>query len=142
MEPAARGVDRLILAYLLALLIGTNLLFSLYQVPSDALAAELTRDYDERTSLLSYRFFFGNLAGTAMALLTFRVFLCKTAEHPQGVLYRAGYEHLAMVGALVIVITILISALGTYGRSTAAIKPAGQRFHNQRQTAADHHAFW
>jgi GPH family glycoside/pentoside/hexuronide:cation symporter len=127
-NPPRAGSHRFIFAYLAALFIATNLLFSLYEVPSDALAPELTRDYDERTSLLSYRFFFGNLAGTAMALLTFRIFLRKTAAHPQGVLFRPGYEHLAVVGALVIVITVLISALGTHGGGTAAIRPSKQHF--------------
>ena len=68
--------------YLIALLIAVRLLVSLYEIPSAALAPELTRDYDERTSLLSYRFFPGPLGGTAMAVLAFQVFLPEARDAP------------------------------------------------------------
>src|SRR5579863_1936075 len=78
--------------YLLVMLVAVRLLVSLYEIPSAALAPELTPDYDERTSLLAYRFFFGVLGGTVMGVLAFQVFLRKDATHPLGVLNRHGYE--------------------------------------------------
>src|SRR5215471_710177 len=43
-------------AYLLGVAIVVRILISLYEIPSASLAAELTDHYDERTSLLSYRY--------------------------------------------------------------------------------------
>ena len=40
---------------LVAILVRTFITF--YEIPSSALSAELTQDYDQRTSLLSYRYF-------------------------------------------------------------------------------------
>ncbi|MHB8382319.1 MAG: MFS transporter [Candidatus Binataceae bacterium] len=103
-------------AYLITLLISVRLLVSLYEIPSSALAPELTPDYDERTSLLSYRFFFGMIGGTAMAMLAFQVFLRKDATHALGVLDRGGYGRWGIVAAIVMFVTILISCVGTQGR--------------------------
>ena len=122
-NPPYHWSNQAMFAYLLVSLVAVRLLVSLYEIPSAALAPELTADYDERTGLLSYRFFFGTLGGTAMAVLAFRVFLRKDATHPLGVLNRHGYEQLGLVGALVILVTILISSFGTHGRIAALIQP-------------------
>ena len=55
---------------------------TVYEIPSSALVAEMTDDYDERTSLLSYRFFFGWSGGTMMAVAM--VLLVPTAEISDG----------------------------------------------------------
>ena len=48
-------------------LIGTSIVIrtfiSFYEVPSSALAAEFSSNYDERSELLSYRYFFGWVGG-------------------------------------------------------------------------------
>jgi len=118
-------------AYLLAMLVAVRLLLSLYEIPSAALAPELTPDYDERTSLLAYRFFFGMFGGTAMTVLAFQVFLRKDASHPLGVLNRLGYRQFGLVGATVMLATILATCIGTQGRS---IVPAAQ---SERRTFRD-----
>ncbi len=105
-----------LMAYLLAALVSVRLLVSLYEIPSSALAPELTPDYDERTSLLAYRFFFGVLGGTAMSVVAFQVFLRKDAAHPLGVLNRHGYERFGLVSAVVMFATILLTCAGTHGR--------------------------
>jgi hypothetical protein len=81
-NPPYHWSNQSMFAYLLVLLVAVRLLVSLYEIPSAALAPELTPDYDERTGLLSYRFFFGTLGGTVMAVLAFQVFLRKDATHP------------------------------------------------------------
>jgi Na+/melibiose symporter-like transporter len=122
-NPPYHWSNQSMFAYLLVLLVAVRLLVSLYEIPSAALAPELTPDYDERTGLLSYRFFFGTLGGTVMAVLAFQVFLRKDATHPLGVLNRHGYEQYGLVSALVILVTILVSSFGTHGRSAALIQP-------------------
>jgi Na+/melibiose symporter-like transporter len=126
-NPPYHWSNHAMFAYLLVSLVAVRLLVSLYEIPSSALAPELTPDYDERTGLLSYRFFFGTLGGTVMAVLAFQVFLRQDATHPLGVLNRHGYEQCGLVGALVILVTILVSAFGTHGRMAVLIQPPRRR---------------
>ncbi|NVD44268.1 MFS transporter [Qipengyuania atrilutea] len=87
-----------------------------FEIPSSALAPELTSDYDERTSIASYRYFFAYLGGVGMAFLTLLVFLAPTEEYPVGQLNPNGYETFAIVGAAIMFAAILISSLGTIHR--------------------------
>lgn len=66
-----------LLIYMAAMLVTVRVLLSLYEVPSSALGPELTLDYDQRTSLMSSRFFFGTLGGAGMSVLALQVFLRK-----------------------------------------------------------------
>ncbi|MFC3579680.1 MFS transporter [Sphingomonas hylomeconis] len=87
---------------------------SAYEVPSQALTAELTSDYDERTRITAYRYLFGWAGGLAMLLAAYTIFLPTDASHPKGLLERAGYTQMAWVAALVMLIAILTSAIGTH----------------------------
>jgi len=49
--------------FLIAMMVLLRLATSLYEVPSQALAPELTSDYNQRTSLFSYRLFFTVIGG-------------------------------------------------------------------------------
>jgi Na+/melibiose symporter-like transporter len=95
------------------MLMTVRVLLSLYEIPSSALGPELTLDYDQRTSLMSSRFFFGTLGGAAISVLALQVFLRKDATHPLGLLYRAGYLKMALVSSIVIFLSIIISCVGT-----------------------------
>ena len=103
-----------LLIYMAAMLVTVRVLLSLYEIPSSALGPELTLDYDQRTSLMSWRFFFGTLGGAAMSILALQVFLRKDATHPLGLLNRAGYSETAIVASIVIFLSIMISCLGTH----------------------------
>src|SRR3546814_15680479 len=60
-------------------------LVSCCEVPSVALLPELTRDYDERTTLMRYRYLFGWAGGLLMLFLAYDVFLAKrSAERRVG----------------------------------------------------------
>ncbi len=87
-----------------------------FEIPSSALAPELTSDYDERTSIASYRYFFAYLGGVGMAFLTLLVFLAPTEDYPYGQLNPAGYQTFAIVGAAVMFVAIIASSLGTIHR--------------------------
>lgn len=87
-----------------------------FEIPSSALAPELTSDYDERTSIASFRYFFAYLGGVGMAFLTLLVFLAPSEEFPVGQLNPDGYFTFAIVGAGVMFGAILISTLGTLHR--------------------------
>jgi glycoside/pentoside/hexuronide:cation symporter, GPH family len=103
-----------LLIYMAVMLVTVRVLLSLYEIPSSALGPELTLDYDERTSLMSSRFFFGTLGGAGMSVLALQVFLRKDATHPLGLLNRAGYTQTAIAAGIVIFLSIMISSVGTH----------------------------
>lgn len=112
--PAGLSGDELF-PFLVAIAILVRTLITVYEIPSSALAAEITNDYDERTSLLSYRYFFGWSGGTLMATVATLVLLVPTAEVSDGMFNIAGYHQMGFVAAAFIFLAIMTSALGTHG---------------------------
>lgn len=111
--PAGLSSDGLF-AYFLVVAIVVRALIACYEIPSASLVAEMTEDYDERTSILGYRFFFGWWGGLGMAVLAYAVFLTGDAEHPVGVLNPEGFRHYGLAAAAIMVAAILVSAAGTH----------------------------
>ncbi|WP_300381005.1 MFS transporter [Henriciella sp.] len=100
--------------YLVVISILVRTLITLYEVPSSALAAELTDDYDERTSYLSYRYFFAWMGGIFVAFFALRYLLTATEADPSGFFNVEGYNTYGLLAACMIGGAILISALGTH----------------------------
>ncbi|MFN4025628.1 MAG: MFS transporter [Hyphomonas sp.] len=100
--------------WLVATTIGVRIAFTFYDVPSSALAAELTQDYDERTSLMSLRYFFGWFGGLTIQILLFRYLLVPTEDIPVGVFNIGGWNTYGTIAAVCIFICVLICALGTH----------------------------
>ena len=101
--------------YLLVLAVIVRVFITFYEIPSSALVAELTMDYDDRTSFLGYRFFFGWWGGLTMSLVAYQFFLRPDAAHPVGQLNPQGYAHYGVAGSAIMIAAILVSALGTHG---------------------------
>ncbi|KRB52342.1 MFS transporter [Phenylobacterium sp. Root700] len=97
--------------YLIGMLVLLRICVSLYEVPSQALAPELTSDYHQRTSLFSYRFFFGVIGGFGMNVVLYQFFL---SPQNGGILNREAYGHYGILAAVVMAISILVSAIGTH----------------------------
>jgi Na+/melibiose symporter-like transporter len=97
-------------AWLVGISIGVRAMITLYETPSTALTAELTDDYDERTGLLSLRYFFGWWGGLTVAVLAYQVLLPAGG----GQLAAPGYRIYGVVGSLIMLAAILASALGTH----------------------------
>tara|TARA_B100001057_G_scaffold152951_1_gene153115 strand:+ start:1196 stop:2650 length:1455 start_codon:yes stop_codon:yes gene_type:complete len=100
--------------FLVAISILVRTLITVYEIPSSALVAEITDDYDERTSLLSFRYFFGWSGGTLMATIATLVLLVPTADISDGMFNVAGYQQMGVVAAGFIFVAIMASALGTH----------------------------
>jgi len=101
-------------AYLVAVAVLIRSFISCYEIPSAALAAELTTEYDERTRLLSYRYLFGWAGGLAAYGVTLAVFLKPTAEYPVGQLNPEGYAQYGVFAAALMIFAILVTSLGTH----------------------------
>lgn len=100
-------------AWLVTTAIIVRVSISLYEIPSTALLAEFSSDYDERTKLVAARFFFGVCGGLGMTVVTFGYFLQPTLTQPVGHLNADGYATYAWVAAAIMLVSVLISSLGT-----------------------------
>ena len=110
--PAAS--HQVVLGWLFAVAVLVRSAVSAYEVPSQALAAELSGDYDERTRIMAYRYLFGWAGGLLMLVAAYLWFLAPVPGFPNGLLNRAGYHGFAIAGALFMGVTILVSAAGTH----------------------------
>ncbi len=113
-NPPAGLTGNALFPYLLLVTIATRVAYTFYEVPSSALVAELTDDYDERTSFLSFRYVFGWVGGVAMAAYTLMFLLVETEAYGSGFLNIDGYRTYGSVAAVVIVASILTCAIGTH----------------------------
>jgi GPH family glycoside/pentoside/hexuronide:cation symporter len=114
-------------AYLVVVAILVRTLITFYEIPSAALAPELTQDYDQRTTFLGYRLFFAWYGGMTMYALAFLVFLTPDASHKVGQLNAQGYSRYGITAAIVMFAAILISAAGTHKFIPWLRRPAPRR---------------
>lgn len=104
----------------MAVLIRTLITF--YEIPATALVAELTDDYDQRTEMMSFRYFFGWWGGLTMAVMNYLVFL---PEEKGGLEYVQGWSNYGLTASIVIFISIYVSAIGTHKHIPHLRKPPG-----------------
>ncbi len=102
--------------YLTVMAVLVRTCLTLFEIPSSALGAELSYDYDTRTSLMSLRYALGWWGGLILVFCAYAFFLRPTEEDPAGTLNADGYEMYGLVGALVMMVAMLVSALGTHSR--------------------------
>jgi Na+/melibiose symporter-like transporter len=109
--------------WLFVFVLAARLVISLYEVPSQALAPELVPEYHERTGLLGYRWIFFVLGGAVATMSGYFVFFRPTAQYPQGQLNPAAWGPLTVTATVMMVGSILISALGTHDRIKTLHQP-------------------
>jgi len=107
----------------MAVLVRTCITF--FEVPSTSMVAELTDDYDQRTSMLSFRYFFGWWGGLTIAVIAYGFFLVAdpAAGITNGLMNAEGYRGYGLVAALIMMSFILISSLGTHRHIPNLHKP-------------------
>ncbi|MEK9823152.1 MAG: MFS transporter [Gammaproteobacteria bacterium] len=97
--------------YFVCMAVMIRTLITFYEIPSTALVAELTEDYDVRTEMMSYRYFFAWWGGLTMAVLNYLVFL---PEEKGGLEYDEGWTKYGLTASIIIFLSIYISAAGTH----------------------------
>jgi Na+/melibiose symporter-like transporter len=112
--PHWQGVQ--LFGYLVVAAILVRMAIACYEIPSAALAPELSPDYNQRTSLMGYRFLFGTVGGATTVVIAFFFFMVATKAQPTGILNRSGYFSYSILAALVMMASILLSAWGTHSR--------------------------
>lgn len=95
--------------WLVVFSVATRLALTFYSVPHMTLGAELTPDYDERTTLAAVRSFLAIAGGVSVILGGFTLFFSEGGQ-----LERENYPAFALTAAIAMVATIVISAAGTH----------------------------
>jgi glycoside/pentoside/hexuronide:cation symporter, GPH family len=119
-----QGSEAMILGWLGITAILARAAIATNEVPSLALAPELTQDYHERTMVLRYRFLFGWIGGLGILMAAYGVFLQPPYGALSGPEARPGFQLYGMVGAGIMGISILLSAIGTQRHTLAVQQPA------------------
>lgn len=132
-SPPAFDQDALFLYFVcMAVLIRTMITF--YEIPATALVAELTDDYDQRTEMMSFRYFFGWWGGLTMAVLNYLVFL---PEDKGGLEYVQGWSNYGLTASIVIFVSIYVSAVGTHRHIPYLKKPPARSAFSFNKTVTE-----
>jgi Na+/melibiose symporter-like transporter len=108
-------------AWFLGFSIAVRVALTFFFVPHMSLGAEMTTDYVERTSIVSYRVMIGTVAGPIAVFISLNTFFSASEGFSNGMLNAAAYPSFGMFCALLSVLTMLLCAWGT--RSVIAASP-------------------
>lgn len=101
-------------AWLIVMTVAVRLSYTLFEVPHHALAAELSQDYDARTSLMSFRYFFAWVGGLSVQVILFAQLLQPSEGDPAGFFHLPGWHAYGLLGASCIFGAVLLTSLGTH----------------------------
>jgi Na+/melibiose symporter-like transporter len=115
LPPVSFGQTGLFL-WLTGFAIAVRAAMTLYHVPHLAMGAELSNDYQERTSIVAWRTMLAVVGGGAVTIASYRLFFPETPEFENGMLNAGGYPRYAVFAGLIMLVTIWYSAFGTRDR--------------------------
>ncbi|NMP15481.1 MFS transporter [Thalassotalea sp. Y01] len=90
-----------------------RVMLTLFNVPHNALGAELSKDYQERTKIVSYRTFLGYVGGISLSVIALNTFFKVTEQNPYGMLNAQGYSQLGLLAAVIAFVAMVFCILGT-----------------------------
>jgi len=111
--------------WLLCFAILTRGAMTLYHVPHIALGAELSEDFNERTTIVAFRQFFSTFGALIAYFVGFAIYFYADSEYPRGQFRTGAYSPFALTLAVLMVGSILYSALGTRKHIPYLPKPRG-----------------
>ena len=108
------GLDEMgLFVWLMAFVILTRGLMTLFFVPWAAIAAELSDDYDERTSVMAFRYAVGWTIGVSFPLFIYSFVMPGTPEYPIGQLNPEQYPTMALCAGFLLTAGALATTLLT-----------------------------
>ena len=128
--PPAGLTQGQLFAWMLVWTLVNRFALTMFHVPYLALGAELTRDWNERTRLVSLRHSFGQLALLAPAVLGFNWLFADDAAHGRGRFHQPAYPVYAGICAVAVLAIVIASAWWTRDRIASLDEPdsaGGQR---------------
>lgn len=112
-QPPSGLSELQLFAWLVVMFVGLRLAKSFYAVPHIALGAELTDDYDERTSVFGWNFVVYSLAGAVLGYFVLAVIFPTTQGFENGLLNPERYQFLAIFGGIFVFVWVLICTFTT-----------------------------
>jgi Na+/melibiose symporter-like transporter len=109
--------------YFLVVAIALRTFITMFEIPSSSLVPEFTADYDQRTSILAFRYFFGWWGGVTIAILAYKIFFASSDEFLDGRLNPDSWFNYGLFGACVIFVSIVVASVGTHNQIPFLIKP-------------------
>ena len=103
----------------------TRIGMTLFDIPHRAFGGEITKNYEERTLLMSWREMFAWVAGLGNAFLGYGVFFSSTTEYPQGQLNPDAWFPFALTGAILMIISVLYCSYTTKDQAKNLSKWSG-----------------
>jgi len=114
--------------YMLCCIVVARFSVAMFEIPNSALLPELVPDYDERTTLSGYRYFFGILVPVLVVVFALIVLLAPfvnaQGQQMPGQLNPAGYSKYGLTLAIVMLIAMSVSAVGTHREIKYLRQPA------------------
>ncbi|MEM7368942.1 MAG: MFS transporter [Bacteroidota bacterium] len=99
--------------WLLVFSVLVRLSITFFLIPHMSLGAEMSTDYEERTSITSIRIMFAAFVSPVTIILGLTTFFAKTEEYSNGLLNAAAYPKFAFLCGVLMIIFILITVFGT-----------------------------
>ena len=90
-----------------------RLSLTLFLVPAMSLGAEMSTDYEERTSVTTYRISFGSFISPFVIFIGFTTFFAANAEFSNGMFRASSYPKFALFAGIAATLSILISTYFT-----------------------------
>ena len=110
--PAFVEGDMLLFVWLAICNASMRTAITMFLVPTYAMVAELTEDYDGRTRLHTGFNVVYSVVGNGMSVLMYAIWLVPTNEIPDGVMNPDGYQNAGVFGAALMIISVLIFSIG------------------------------
>ena len=108
-SPPADADEWTLLIWLLAFTLLVRVAFTFFVVPWNAVAAEFSSDYVERTSIITYRYLVGWIGGTIFSFSVYSLVFSPSAEYPAGQLNPDNYPTFSVVVAGFITLWALLT---------------------------------
>lgn len=102
---------------------------TVYHVPHLAMGGELSKEYTERTKIMSYNNFFGWIGGAGFFKINTAVFFAATLQYREGLRNPESYGAFSICMALVIVTVLFASAWFTRDRIPTLPQPSADTGH-------------
>ncbi|MEM7019096.1 MAG: MFS transporter [Pseudomonadota bacterium] len=96
---------------------------TLFLVPWNALFAEFSEDYVERSQILTFRYLVGWISGVTFTFLTWTYIFPSSEEYTPGHLNPASYETFAIILALLVTVAVLLTTALTQREVPYMLQP-------------------
>lgn len=108
-SPPAGASETTLLVWLLSFTLLVRVAFTFFVVPWNAVAAEFSSDYVERTSIITFRYLVGWIGGVIFSFSVYTLVFAPTEAYPAGQLNPDNYPVFALVVASLITFWCLLT---------------------------------